>query len=120
MVRDELAKARRATVRHAAACARAGFESQEVPLTEVTLAKAARALRVHTFSQHVEGKIGADWVWWWHGGGQWFGTLVQAKRNKPKKKSPWYDFGYLSGEAKTPQVELLLAAAHLLQVPAFY
>lgn len=45
--------------------------------------------------------------------------LVQAKRNKPKKGLPWYDFEYRSPDGRR-QVDRLLATARQLGVPAVY
>jgi hypothetical protein len=89
MIVERLQTARRATVRHALAAERAGFASHEQALTEVVLTRAAPAVQVSTFSQREEARTGADWLWWWRGRGEWFGALVQAKRNKPLHSRPW-------------------------------
>ncbi len=119
MVVDQLRTARRAAVRHAAAASRAGFNAHEQALTEIVLTRAAPAARIWTFSQREEARTGADWLWWWSSGSEWFGALVQAKRNKPRHGLPWYDFGYRTG-AGDRQIDLLLGHARRLGVPAAY
>jgi hypothetical protein len=116
---ERLQTARRAATRHAVAAERAGFSAHEQALTEIVLTRAAPAARVWTFSQREEAKTGADWLWWWRGGGQWFGALVQAKRNKPARREPWYDFGYRTGSGQR-QVDVLLGTARRHRVPAVY
>lgn len=120
MLRDDLQTARRAVKRHAAAADRAGFTAHEQALTEIVLTRAAPSASVYTYSQRDEGRVGADWLWWWHGASEWFGVLVQAKRNKPRStRTPWYDFGYQTGSGYR-QVDLLLATARRYGVPAAY
>lgn len=120
MLRDDLQTARRAAKRHAAAADRAGFTAHEQALTEIVLTRAAPSASVYTYSQRDEGRVGADWLWWWRGTREWFGVLVQAKRNKPRStRTPWYDFGYQTGSGAR-QVDLLLASARRLGVPAVY
>ncbi len=119
MIVERLQTARRATVRHALAAERAGFASHEQALTEVVLTRAAPAVQVSTFSQREEARTGADWLWWWRGRGEWFGALVQAKRNKPLHSRPWYDFGYRTNSGSR-QVDRLLDTAKRLEVPAVY
>jgi len=119
MIVERLQTARRAAVRHAMAAERAGFASYEQALTEVLLTRAAPAVRVWTFSQREEATTGADWLWWWHGEDEWFGVLVQAKRNKPVQSKPWYDFGYRTGSGHR-QVDRLLGSAKRLEIPAVY
>lgn len=106
-------------MRHAAAADRAGFMAHEQALTEIVLTRASSAAHVRTFNQREEARTGADWLWWWRGGGEWFGVLVQAKRNKPVRSKPSYDFGYRSGSGSR-QVDLLLHAARHFGVPAMY
>src|SRR5690606_13749003 len=84
VLRDDLQTARRAAKRHAAAADRAGFTAHEQALTEIVLTRAAPSASVYTYSQRDEGRVGADWLWWWRGTREWFGVLVQAKRNKPR------------------------------------
>lgn len=93
MIVERLQTARRSAVRHATAAARAGFAAHEQALTEIVLTRAAPAAQVWTFSQREEGKTGVDWLWGWRDAGEWFGMLVQAKRNKPAHSRPRYDFG---------------------------
>lgn len=119
MIVQCLQRARRAATRHAVAAQRAGFAAHEQALTEVVLTRAAPAAHVCTFTQPAEARTGADWLWWWQGGGEWFGALVQAKRNKPVRSRPSYNFGYETG-AGHRQVDLLLMAARRLGVPAVY
>lgn len=119
MIVERLQTARRSAVRHAAAAERAGFAAHEQALTEIVLTRAAPAVQVWTFSQREEATTGADWLWWWRGGGEWFGALVQAKRNKPVRSRPWYDFGYWTGSGHR-QVDRLLDTAKRLEVPAVY
>ena len=87
MLFDRLQTARRSAIRHALAAERAGFSAHEQALTEILLVRAAPAVRVWTFTQFEEAAIGADWLWWWRGVGEWFGVLMQAKRHKPKKST---------------------------------
>lgn len=119
MIVERLRTARRAAVRHAAAAQRAGFNAHEQALTEIVLTRAAPAARVWTFSQREEARTGADWLWWWRGGGEWFGALVQAKKNKPLRGAPWYDFGYRTASGPR-QVDQLLHEATRWGVPAVY
>lgn len=119
MIVERLRTGRRAAVRHARAAERAGFAAHEQALTEVVLTRAAPAARVRTFSQREEATTGADWLWWWHGQGEWFGALVQAKRNKPARSRPRYDFGYRTGSGHR-QIDQLLWTAGCLGVPAVY
>jgi hypothetical protein len=119
MIVTRLQTARRAAVRHARAAERAGFAAHEQALTEVVLTRAAPAVRVWTFSQREEATTGADWLWWWRGQGEWFGSLVQAKRNKPALSRPWYDFGYRTSSGDR-QIDRLLSTAGYLDVPAVY
>lgn len=119
MLHDRLQTARRSLVRHAVAAERAGFSAHEQALTEVLLTRAAPAVHVWAFSHRDEATTGADWLWWWRGGGEWFGALVQAKRHKPRLGNPWYDFGYRSGSGQL-QVDRLLTTSRSLGVPAVY
>ena len=113
-------RARRAARRHAIAATRAGFQAHEQALTEILLTRTAPPLAVVPFTQRQEAATGADWLWWWRGtAGEWFGALVQAKRNKPRLGGPWYDFGYASSNGAR-QVESLLQSAAHLGVPAVY
>lgn len=120
MLRRHLQTARRAATRHAIAADGVGFTAHEQALTEVVLTRAAPSARVYTFSHREEGRVGADWMWWWQGTREWFGVIVQAKKNKPRKPgSPWYDFGYRTRSGGR-QIDLLLATAHRYGVPGAY
>ena len=110
--------ARRSAHRHALAAERAGFAAHEQSRTEILLARVAAGsgMDVRVFTQPEEGRTGADWLWWFESDGEWFGVLVQAKRNKPEKGRAHYDFNY-KGEN---QVDQLIEAASLIDVPAIY
>lgn len=117
---DHLQTARRAVVRHALAADRAGFAAHEQALTEVVLTRAAPAVRVWVLNQREEARVGADWLWWWQGGGEWFGVLIQAKRHKPDGGKVWYDFDYRTRPGQQRQIDRLLHSARALGVPAAY
>lgn len=119
VIAERLKTARRAALRHATAADHAGFQAHEQALTEIVLTRNAPVTQVWTYTQREEARTGADWLWWWRSGGEWFGALVQAKRNKPRLSMPWYDFGYRTGSGHR-QIDLLLGHARNLGVPAVY
>jgi hypothetical protein len=97
-----------------------GHEAEEPELT-VALCKAAwPTIKYAQFTTLEEGRLGADWLWWFlDQSGECFGTLVQAKRLFRKSPGHWWiDFGYRSGER--PQINKLLDAADHFEVPASY
>jgi len=111
-------------VRHQRAAARAHSDAPEETLTEILLTRLDAQAQVRLFNRFEESRFtGADWLWWWTDGHEWFGSLVQAKRMKAGRRA--YDFGYTprpstSNPHPVPQVERLLRTARQLDVPAVY
>lgn len=121
---DGLQTARRSSTRFVAAAKRRGFSPKEESLTDHLLSKLPADASVRTFTRAEENRAsGADWLWWWTDGVEWFGSLVQAKRRLPGSQP--YDFAYTPRASRRnpvpqPQIVTLLDAAAALGVPAVY
>jgi hypothetical protein len=116
--------ARRSSTRFVNSARRKGFSPKEESLTDHFLSRLPESVQVRTFTRAQESSTtGADWLWWWTDGSEWFGALVQAKRRQ-EGRTP-YDFRYRPRPSvRNPdpdrQVDTLLRAAHSLSVPAVY
>lgn len=119
---EALSTARRSVVRLDGDVERAGFRAKEETLTELLLARMAQHATVEVFSRREESHdTGADWIWWFHQGDDWFGLLAQAKRlKKPVNGVSRYDFDYRPRGGRPSQRATLLSAARWLGVPAAY
>jgi hypothetical protein len=80
-------------------------------------------LDVESYSHYVESReTGADWEWWFCDGvgRRMFGMRVQAKKLKPSRRGPSYDFGYTPKGSDVRQVDRLVNAADAADMPAVY
>lgn len=124
--RDALATGRRSVVRLAKSTQRAGFDAHEETLTQLLLARCHPEAISRVFTRQEESRhTGADWMWWFTDGTEWFGVLVQAKRGRLIRDTLSYDFDYtpsptIRRPSPAPQRQLLLDAARTLGVPAIY
>lgn len=103
---------------------RFGVSQGEEGLTEANLLRLRRevsALKAFTLTRAEERQSGADWEWWVETSrGNWFGALVQAKREHFKRDEPAYHLGYKAGAARVLQMNLLRDAARELGVAPLY
>ncbi len=93
---------------------------KETDVTALLLRHASPEIEVYPFTGPQEGKLGADWLWWWIDRSRdCFGLLSQAKSLK-KTKSGRYslDLRYQGATAGQTQTTLLLDTAAFLGVPA--
>jgi hypothetical protein len=121
---DGLKAARRATARFVQSAVDRGFEPKEESITDYLLSQLPPDLDVRIFTRAEENSTyGADWLWWWTDGHEWFGSLIQAKRRLPGRRP--YDFHYTPRRSgrnpdPEPQIDTLLRAASRHGVPAVY
>ena len=121
---DGLQTARRSSTRFVNLASRKGFSPKEESLTDHLLSRLPEGVQVRTFTRAQENSAaGADWLWWWTDGIEWFGSLVQAKRRRAGGHP--YDFEYTPrastrNPSPEPQIVTLLRAADALAVPAVY
>jgi hypothetical protein len=92
-----------------------GLSISEESITDFLLLDLKKALPnnifVRKFSKLQEGKsTGADWEWWFVGGGRGFGMRVQAKRLSTATQK-YEDLGRLAGKSGKLQVDLLIKDA---------
>ena len=118
-LRTSLIEARSAVDRHWRQRILSGHEPTETELTVAYCEAAQPRITYVQFNPAEEGRVGADWFWWFiDGSGECFGVLVQAKKLL-RRGSRWHiDFGYQSGDRQ--QLYKLLDAADLFDVPAAY
>ncbi|CAN5331469.1 hypothetical protein BH24ACT7_BH24ACT7_23690 [soil metagenome] len=89
----------------------------EEPLTEDLLMAAYPTVRHATFTKPEEGRIGADWLWWFtDSSGECFGMLVQAKVRKERNGHHEINLRY----DNRSQIRSLLATSDAFEVPAAY
>ncbi|MFE2300884.1 hypothetical protein ACFXAW_22190 [Streptomyces sp. NPDC059445] len=89
----------------------------EETVTDILCQHAYPSVRFARFNQHQEGKIGADWLWWWlDPSGACFGMLVQAKTLKRKGGNWSVEFNYRGGR----QMTRFMKTAEHFEVPAAY
>jgi len=95
-----------------------GNDPQEETLTDILLAACGDSVRYARFNRPQEGRVGADWLWWFvdEASGECFGMLVQAKRLKLERKRWTVNLPYRNGE----QLAALMTTAEHLGVPACY
>ncbi len=61
-----------------------GHGWEEEPATIQLLQACSPEARFTRFNKHEEGKLGADWMWWWQGpSGECFGTLRPYSWSSP-------------------------------------
>lgn len=123
-------RAGRAQVAHALELGHlTGHEPDEETLTWIlctATASASTRVIVRRFTRREENRhTGADWLWWWVGSLGSFGSLVQAKRLKRHARGVSFDYAYRpqasSASPEPPrQIDRLLSAAGILEVPAAY
>ncbi len=113
-VAEALIRARLRAEAHMGTADEAGFPWGEETVTEILLAAAHPQFVSVVFNKHQEGRVGADWLWWWvDDSGEAFGALIQAKR----LHADWtIDFKYRDGA----QMALLRRSALALEVPDVY
>ena len=96
-----------------------GHEPDENEQTNTLLGAGHPEVLYQQLKPHEEGKIGADWLWWFvDKGGECFGLLVQAKKLTRTDGRWGLDLAYKSGDEL--QIRKLLRAADHFQVPAAY
>ncbi len=94
-----------------------GLPWYEEEVTPLLWRHAAPFVTTARFTKHEEGKVGADWLWWWiDSDGSCFGTLAQAKRLFRDGARWEIHFGYRHGD----QLDRLLHVADLFDLPAVY
>ena len=95
-----------------------GHETSEETLTDIFLTKVSPHLRYVQFNRNQESATGSDWLWWWtDDAGDWFGSLVQAKRLRRSPSSRYsIDVHYNDGK----QIAALYEAARILSVVPLY
>ncbi|MFB7243047.1 DUF6615 family protein [Streptomyces populi] len=114
---SSLVKGREAADEHMNFRASMGEMWHEETVTDILCQHAAPYVRPIRFNQNQEGKVGADWLWWWlDPSGDCFGMLVQAKSLKRSGKSWRVDFDYRGGR----QIDSLVQVAGIFEVPAVY
>lgn len=113
-----LGRARRAAEDHMVECDLYGLPWYEEEVTPLLWRHAAPFITTARFTKPEEGKVGADWLWWWIDNEDdcCFGTLAQAKRLYREGRRWKIDFGYRHGD----QLDRLLHAADLFDLPAVY
>lgn len=111
-------RARVAVADHTDTMAVAGATCREETLTELVLASAYPTVRFADFNRGEEATVGADWLWWWVAqDGTSFGALVQAKNlTFTDVGTPKVEYRHAGGR----QLEDLLEASDILEVPAMY
>lgn len=106
-----------------------GHEPDEETLTWIlctATASASTRVTVRRFTRHEESRhTGADWLWWWVGSIGAFGSLVQAKRLARHATGVTFDYAYrpqpsTANPDPPRQIDRLLSAAAVLEVPAAY
>ncbi|MGH3441171.1 MAG: hypothetical protein ACRDUY_03830 [Nitriliruptorales bacterium] len=114
-----LVRAREAVDANWVARRRQGHEPDENEQTNTLLRAGHPEVLYQQLKPHEEGKIGADWLWWFvDNSGECFGLLVQAKKLTRTDRGWALDVAYESGDEL--QIHKLLRAADHFQVPAAY
>lgn len=76
-------------------------------------------IRYTEFNRNQEGRIGADYIWWWlDRSGQCFGCLIQAK--SVKKRGQRWKIGSDSPTKTVEQMGRLFRTADIFNIPAGY
>ncbi|MGH7485103.1 MAG: hypothetical protein ACREMY_05775 [bacterium] len=118
-VADALCRARASVDEHWSERSAQGAEAGEEELTVRLLMRAWPEIKYQEFNRPEEGRLGADWLWWFVAeDGECFGVLLQAKKLKKVGDNWYFDLGYLIGQSKRPQITTLLDAAEGFDVPA--
>jgi hypothetical protein len=120
-----LSAARAAVERHVGRAEQIGVSWQEETVSELlwvnTHVDGRMPVLVADFNKPEEGKVGADWLWWFvDDTGECFGLLVQAKRLKHDRRGPTLDLRYKRHDAPIDQMTKLYRAAQKLSVPSAY
>jgi hypothetical protein len=119
-----LTAARIAVEQHVCRASQIGITWQEETVSELvwvnTRVDGRTPVQVADFNKYEEGKVGADWLWWFvDDTGECLGLLVQAKRLKHDRGRPTLDLRYKRGDGPD-QMTKLFHAAQELQVPSAY
>ena len=119
-----LTAARIAVEEHVRRATQIGVTWQEETVSELVWVNARvdgrTPVQVADFNKTEEGKVGADWLWWFvDSTGECLGLLVQAKRLKHDRDRPALDLRYKRKDA-LDQMTTLFRAAKTLQVPSAY
>lgn len=103
---DALRTARVAARDHMAKRDAAGASWHEETVTDLVLDSAFPVVKFADFSRNQEGRVGADWLWWWvDRSGEAFGMLVQAKRLHRLSNKWDVDFDYKNGQQRRALVQ---------------
>jgi len=118
---EVLRRARTAVDDHWILRASQGHLPNEHELTGHLLAACdPRFVRYAQFTVREERQLGSDWLWWFlDASGECLGLLIQAKRLHRNRADWTFGLNYRSG-GEERQIDLLLDAADLLDVPAAY
>ncbi len=116
-----LARARSAVEAHWVLRRQQGAQVSEEEMTTELLKAAWPELVYQEFNRAEEGRLGADWLWWFVSpSGECFGTLLQAKKIKVHGDRFSVDLGYTIGSTERSQLQTLLHTADMFNVPAGY
>jgi hypothetical protein len=91
----------------------------EETATDLLLEKTWPDVWHRKFTRKRESVVGADWLWWWiDASGTSLGLLTQAKVLKRKGPRWDIDFDYRPKGAESSQIETLIDASRVFNVPA--